>query len=341
MLRAIHNPLTSRPIIIPSLHPPPIPITPITHQKKPITTHSHPKYNPQSLKPTLQKILSHFPTPIDYAIAYGSNIFPQSQSQSPHTSNIPKMTDLIISVPSTQTFHTHNLSTNPTHYPPLISTLGPTLISKLNDTLGAGISYTPYITINNTSLKYGIINTPSLIHDLLHWESMYLAGRFHKPILVIKDHEGVEEARKRNLESAVKVALLILPGTFTERMFYGVVVGLSYSGDVRIVLGGEGRGKVDGIDMCPRVRAELVRGLPRGLRRSVYARFSGGDEDEDGMARRVVLDPRSKEIVERAVVETVRWPSLVQSLKSIVTAGVGRSWRYAMEKRRKARGGEI
>ncbi|OOF98320.1 hypothetical protein ASPCADRAFT_205562 [Aspergillus carbonarius ITEM 5010] len=118
-----------------------------------------------SPKPTLQNILSQFPTPIDYAIAYGSNIFPQSQSQS----HSPTQTDLIISVPN--------------------------------------------------------------IHDLLHWETMHLAGRFHKPVLVLK------------------------------------------------------------------------------------------------------------EIVEGAVVETVRWPSLVQSLKSILTAGMGKSWRHAMDKMRKARGG--
>ncbi|PYI00419.1 mitochondrial matrix Mmp37, partial [Aspergillus sclerotiicarbonarius CBS 121057] len=181
--------------------------------------------------------ISQFPTPIDYAIAYGSNVFPQSPSPSSPSPN--KMTDLILAVPNTQTFHTSNLIHHPHHYPPPLSTLPPSLISKLNDHLGASISFHPYITISNTLLKYGVLTTSALIHDLRTWETMYLAGRFHKPVLVLKGNEGVEEARRRNVEGAVRVALLLLPGGFTEGAFYRIVVGLSYAGDVRMQVGGE------------------------------------------------------------------------------------------------------
>lgn len=34
-------------------------------------------------------------------------------------------------------------------------------------------------------IKYGVISTESLIDDLMHWKTMYVAGRLHKPVSII------------------------------------------------------------------------------------------------------------------------------------------------------------
>ncbi|KAB8279672.1 mitochondrial matrix Mmp37 [Aspergillus minisclerotigenes] len=108
--------------------------------------------------------------------------------------------------------------------------------------------------------------------------------------------------------------------------------------------------------MDPVVRGDMVRLLPESLRTRLYRRYeaklgvSPGRFDriwgemgecvrhsEDGLfRRRIAGDGGLGSEIRKTIEETVRWPSFTQSVKSAVTAGVSRSWRYAMEKRRKA-----
>lgn len=37
-------------------------------------------------------------------------------------------------------------------------------------------------------IKYGVISHSSLVADLLDWETLYVAGRLHKPVLML--HQG-------------------------------------------------------------------------------------------------------------------------------------------------------
>lgn len=64
-------------------------------------------------------------------------------------------------------------------------------------------------------IKYGVIGTQLLYDDLQYWDSLYIAGRMQKPVLMLKDYAKLPMARKNNLDSAVTMALLLLPERFT------------------------------------------------------------------------------------------------------------------------------
>lgn len=48
-------------------------------------------------------------------------------------------------------------------------------------------SWRTFVTFSCSSqiIKYGVISTQSLIDDLLHWRTMYVAGRLHKPVSIM------------------------------------------------------------------------------------------------------------------------------------------------------------
>ena len=57
------------------------------------------------------------------------------------------------------------------------------------------------------TIKYGVTTVDNLCSDLLNWKSLYLSGRMHKPIRIIKDDARVRLTQQVNLTSAVRTAL--------------------------------------------------------------------------------------------------------------------------------------
>ncbi|KAE8318492.1 mitochondrial matrix Mmp37-domain-containing protein [Aspergillus transmontanensis] len=51
-----------------------------------------------------------------------------------------------------------------------------------------------------------------------------------KPVIVLQDNAAIRDAGRANLVSALRTALLLLPGRFTERELYATLAGLSYMG---------------------------------------------------------------------------------------------------------------
>ena len=107
----------------------------------------------------------------------------------------------------------------------------------------------------------------NLCSDLLNWRTLYLAGRMHKPLRIIKDDARVRLTQQVNLTSAVRVALLTLPGQFSETELFERIAGISYLGDPRMILPAEHRGKVENIvrKQTPQFKElyhRLVTGLP-------------------------------------------------------------------------------
>ena len=376
-------------------------------------------------KEALRQILWQFRAPIRYAFAYGSGVFPQTSSRSAekslsHPSTNPvistvqkgksKMIDFIFGVTYTQHWHSLNLQQHRDHYS-AVGSLGSSFVSRIQDKWGAGLYFNPYIKVNGTLIKYGVINIDTLCRDLSEWDTLYVAGRLHKPVKILRDHPRVRLANQVNLISAVRTALLLLPSSFTEEELYGTIAGISYMGDPRMSLGAENPDKVGNIvrnqlpnfrrlyaplienlpnvsfkdprcnsaqwmddpdtnatlaqDMDPVKRGNMVRRLPKSFREKMYFQYqskfqiphlefqkmleASNDEDPTRVKRkqggvfeqRVANDGQqslNKEI-KITIRDTIKWPSVHQTIKGIVTAGAARSWRYAKEKLEKYREG--
>jgi len=130
----------------------------------------------------------------------------------------------------------------------------------------------------------------------------------HKPLRIIKDDARVRLTQQVNLTSAVRAALLTLPEEFSETQLFERIAGISYSGDPRMLLPAENRGKVGNIvrkqgpqfkelyhrlvvglpgvhwpvestviqqDVSPRARSAHLKKLPSNLLTGVKNNYSG------------------------------------------------------------------
>lgn len=177
-----------------------------------------------------------------------------------------KMIDFIFGVSYSQHWHSLNLGQHRDHYSGLGS-LGSYVVSQVQDRFGAGVYFNTHITVNGTLIKYGVVNLDTLCRDLTTWDTLYLAGRLHKPVKILRDHPKVRLANQMNLLSALRVALLLLPENFSEFELYTTIAGISYRGDLRMVLPAEDPGKVRNIVSSQmahfrRLYAPLIQNLP-------------------------------------------------------------------------------
>ncbi|KAI0010956.1 mitochondrial matrix Mmp37 [Xylariaceae sp. FL0662B] len=238
----------------------------------------------QEFKEALRQLLWRFRAPIRYAFAYGSGVFPQSKGSAPTEAEIkavhpkapvavqkaqggsPKMIDFIFGVSHTQHWHSLNLMQHRDHYS-MLGSLGSAAVSFVQDSWGAGVYFNTYVTVDGILIKYGVVNIDTLCTDLTEWNTLYLAGRLHKPVKILRDDPRVRLANQINLLSALRTALLLLPPTFTEQELYATIAGISYVGDPRMAFPTENPNKVANIvnnNMLNfrRLYAPLVESLP-------------------------------------------------------------------------------
>lgn len=159
-----------------------------------------------------------------------------------------KIIDFIFGVSHTEHWHSTNMRQNPHHYS-FLKSLGSYTVSKVQDSIGAGVYFNPYITVNGVMIKYGVVNIDTICRDLSEWNTLYIAGRLQKPVKILRDDPRVRLANQINLMAAVRTALLMLPENFTERQLYTTIAGISYMGDPRMNprFGGENPRKVANI----------------------------------------------------------------------------------------------
>ncbi|ORY03835.1 mitochondrial import protein mmp37 [Clohesyomyces aquaticus] len=215
----------------------------------------------EDFKRSLRGIIRKFPA-ISYAFAYGSGVFPQSDASASRITHSPhpnppeailkwqkgggKMIDFVFATKFSQHFHSLNLNRHRDHYS-FLGALGSGVVSHVQDAYGAGAYFNPYITVDGTMIKYGVVNFTTLQRDLSDWDTLYFAGRLHKPVKILHEEPNIRVANQRNLLSAVRCALLLLPPTFTEKQLYTTIAGLSYKGDPRMDYGSENPKKIDNI----------------------------------------------------------------------------------------------
>ncbi|KAH8084219.1 Mmp37-domain-containing protein, partial [Filobasidium floriforme] len=262
----------------------------------------------------LERISGGF-TAVRWGVAYGSGVFDQVGYASRGLNGIPSpdsttktrkeqpLVDFLFSTSHPSHFHAINLQKNPEHYPRLFRWLGPEAIARVQE-WGGGVWFVT--DVDTVRIKYGIISTDALCTDLLDWTTLYVSGRLHKPVRIVKGaaDRRVLVAAQVNLTSALRVALLQLPETFTERELWEQVAGISYSGDPRMSIpGAENPHKVKNIvapqmhrfrglygrllsgmggvrpadeekqDKSISYRADLLSKLPRTLRRSIATHY--------------------------------------------------------------------
>ncbi|NXO27393.1 TAM41 protein, partial [Cisticola juncidis] len=278
------------------------------------------------------------------------------------------MLDFVFAVDDAVTWHTTNLSKNRSHYS-FLKHFGPKKISTIQS-YGAGIYYNTLVPCNGRVIKYGVISTDALIEDLFHWKTLYVAGRLQKPVKILAQNESsrLQAALVSNLKSAVTAAFLMLPESFSEEELYLQIAGLSYSGDFRMIIG-EDKSKVQNIvkpnvahfqklystilQDCPQVvykhhlgRLEAsidkspegqftqLMALPRTLQQKITALVNppGKNRDVEEILLQVAHDPDCGFLVHQGISGIVRSSSVVQSAKTILTAGVKKSLTYSLKK---------
>ena len=70
------------------------------------------------------------------------------------------------------------------------------------------------------AIKYGVVSTSALLRDLWNWDSFYVAGRLHKPVLFLVRDADIDRAAAANLDAALAAALLLLPARFTAKVLH-------------------------------------------------------------------------------------------------------------------------
>ncbi|KAI9155983.1 Mitochondrial translocator assembly and maintenance protein 41 [Blastocladiella emersonii ATCC 22665] len=319
----------------------------------------------------LSSLLSHFRAPIRFAFAYGSAVFPQAGYTAATDADAP-MVDLVFGVTHAAHWHSINLAQNPGHYSGLRH-LGSSAVAAVQDA-GAGVYYNPYVTLPcGTSVKYGVVSIDRLTSDLARWDSLYLAGRMHKPIQVLRHDSRVSLAQWANLAHALRVAFLSLPPTFATDDLYRAVASMSYRGDFRTAIPGlENPHKVtnlvarqayyfahiyrpliapgpdaefseiaawngDTVEVSaePKTRAAMLAALPPKFLARVANAFGHVGEVDHAAAMTMATSPKLRDAIDKALVRTIARPALVQSAKGVLTAGPAKTVAYAAAKIRK------
>jgi translocator assembly and maintenance protein 41 len=208
--------------------------------------------------------------PAECVFAYGSGVFAQQGSVA--SASAGKLVDLIVVARDAREWHAQLLSSRPGDYALVPRLAGASAVARWQR-LGPGKTWFHAdvgvrCAGSVVRCKYGVVALADLVEDLERWDSLYVAGRLHKPVKFVSGGPAAVgcdaefgRALAANLRHAAHAALFCLPERFSELDFYRALANLSYAGDVRMAAA-EDPGKVDAI-----VHGSLAHF------RELYARF--------------------------------------------------------------------
>ena len=274
------------------------------------------------------------------------------------------MIDYVFAVDNAERWHTENVQRNGGHYAGLVRLAGAKGAGALQRNVGAGVYFNTLVEVEGALIKYGVVETDALVDDLRHWRTLYMSGRMQKPVRVLVDNERVASAQASNLRSALACGLLLqratcepTSATTTRAALFHEIVGLSYAGDFRMVVGGESPHKVQNISegsadalvhwyeaSLAQVCTSPMNGdtalalLPTTTTASLIESLPERFLAARGISHASLAQQEPKERAEtlrKAVRDTIAWPALTQSLKGIVTAGATKTAVYVGEKLKK------
>ncbi|MDE5889307.1 MAG: phosphatidate cytidylyltransferase, partial [Bacilli bacterium] len=161
---------------------------------------------------------------------YGSGVFKQAIQA---VQKVPPQTDIIFIVEDIRKWHQENMKLNQHDY----SILGKihfnsSSISKLKGK--NNITYLSNIYENDFYFKYGVIEVEDFLRGLSVWDNIFVAGRFHKPVLEIKSNEEIKESINYNRKCALMIACLFCDPVTNITEVYRRISALSYTGDARM-----------------------------------------------------------------------------------------------------------
>lgn len=309
----------------------------------------------------LDLLREHLKTPFIGAFAYGSGVFAQGKPLLDTSSN-SKMIDYLVVVRDNELFswHRDNYRINPRDYP----IIGRITLEKTN-LFNDAVYYVPDVIVRTHSsgkrIKYGVVGWDVLRQDLYNWNSLFLAGRLHKPTITdMCESDGIiNSAMESNLNSALGVALLQLSNRndfdFNDVLYK--IVGISYTNDPRLLLAESPR-KIENIligqkkeleamyiekyerIICkgtgvgisasslkdPAVKIKLLRDLPYTLKNELNTAAATDD------LWRIALSNDTPRLVTEAVGRIVRRSAWKQMALGTISTPVFKAAKYAISK---------
>ncbi|XP_065893590.1 phosphatidate cytidylyltransferase, mitochondrial-like [Dysidea avara] len=294
---------------------------------------------------------------VAFSFAYGSAVFKQLGRPLGH------MLDFIFAVDDPVSWHKQNLKWNSTHYS-FLRHLGAGSVVTVQSWAGQ-IYYNSLVEMNGKLIKYGVVSVHDMCHDLRHWNTLYVSGRLHKPVLMLEQAPPpmVSAAIATNLSMAVHSSLLMLPEKFSKEQLYTTIAGLSYQGDFRMIVG-EDKNKVRNIvtphlgefhhlysntinsdyisigsdhiiqDKSTNATVRHLTQLPSTIQDNLL-RYTGLASFSEENVQRIAEDTSLPEHVHKSIKRVVARISLNQSLKGILTAGISKSVLYSGKKLQK------
>lgn len=274
---------------------------------------------------------------------YGSGVFKQASSKG------KPLTDVIFLVDDIKKWHLDNMKMNPKDY----SFIGRLYLSKssISKIKGVnGITYFSEINGGEYTFKYGVIEVNDFVNGLDTWCNMFMAGRFHKPVMELRSEQSIRDSILYNRKCALMVACLFCNELSTDVEIYNALCGLSYLGDARM-----------GIAENPHKVENIVQGSFDKIKEiyplnEVYLSHVGGSLyyiDHEKLLRRIAdlpeglleylydlsIDFNDLEMVRIHIYEYLtsrnRVESKAQIIQGVKTNGVVRSIPYVLAKVKK------